>query len=81
MTTLVTGAAGFVGSAVARCLLDDGHDVRALVRPTSDLRNLENMPVEHEPQGDFKRAGRHCRTCAAPVSYAPLSRCACGLRF
>ena len=46
MTTLVTGAAGFVGSAVARRLLDDGHDVRALVRPTSDLRNLENMPVE-----------------------------------
>ena len=46
MTTLVTGAAGFVGSAVARCLLDDGHDVRALVRPTSDLRNLENLPVD-----------------------------------
>ena len=46
MTTLVTGAAGFVGSAVVRCLIDDGHDVRALVRPTSDLRNLENMPVE-----------------------------------
>lgn len=46
MTTLVTGAAGFVGSAVVRCLLDAGHDVRALVRSTSDLRNLEDLPVE-----------------------------------
>ena len=47
MTTLVTGATGFVGSAVVRCLLDDdGHDVRALVRPSSDLRNLENLPVD-----------------------------------
>jgi len=46
MTTLVTGAAGFVGSAVVRCLLDGGHHVRALVRSTSDLRNLADLPVE-----------------------------------
>jgi dihydroflavonol-4-reductase len=46
MTTLVTGATGFVGSAIVRCLLDDGHDVRALVRPSSDLRNLENISVD-----------------------------------
>ena len=46
MTTLVTGATGFVGSAIVRCLLDDGHDVRVLVRPSSDLRNLENISVD-----------------------------------
>ncbi len=46
MTTLVTGAAGFVGSAVARSLLNAGHQVRALVRPSTDLRNLENIPVD-----------------------------------
>ncbi|MEJ2643977.1 MAG: NAD-dependent epimerase/dehydratase family protein [Gammaproteobacteria bacterium] len=46
MTTLVTGASGFVGSAVARELLRRGHDVRVLVRATSDPRNLSGLPVE-----------------------------------
>ncbi len=46
MTTLITGASGFVGSAVLRQLLEAGHDVRALVRPTSDLTLLEGLPVE-----------------------------------
>jgi dihydroflavonol-4-reductase len=43
---LVTGASGFVGSAVVRALLAAGHPVRVLVRPTSDRRNLANLPVE-----------------------------------
>jgi dihydroflavonol-4-reductase len=44
--SLVTGASGFVGSAVVRALLAAGHAVRVLVRPTSDPRNLRNLPVE-----------------------------------
>src|SRR5712692_11481698 len=43
---LVTGATGFVGSAVARALLNAGHPVRVLARPHSDRRNLAGLAVE-----------------------------------
>jgi dihydroflavonol-4-reductase len=46
MTALVTGASGFVGSAVARHLLQQGEPVRVLLRPTSDRRNVQSLPVE-----------------------------------
>lgn len=44
--TLVTGATGFVGAAVARVLLAQGCKVRALTRKNSDRRNLEGLEVE-----------------------------------
>jgi dihydroflavonol-4-reductase len=43
---LVTGASGFVGSAVAKCLLNAGYEVRALVRPTSPRINLAASKLE-----------------------------------
>jgi dihydroflavonol-4-reductase len=43
---LVTGATGFVGSAVVRTLLQAGQRVRALVRETSRLDNLGGLDVE-----------------------------------
>ena len=46
MTALVTGAAGFVGSALVRLLCRDGLTVRAFVRPDSDCRNLADLDVE-----------------------------------
>ncbi|HYM02797.1 MAG TPA: hopanoid-associated sugar epimerase [Stellaceae bacterium] len=43
---LVTGASGFVGSAVARALLATGRRVRVLLRPSSDRRNIRELDVD-----------------------------------
>jgi dihydroflavonol-4-reductase len=46
MLAFVTGATGFLGSHVARALADQGADLRLLVRPTSNLKNLEGLKAE-----------------------------------
>lgn len=51
---LVTGATGFVGSAVVRALLARGAHVRALVRSGSDRRNLAGLDVS-VCEGDLMR--------------------------
>jgi len=46
MKAFVTGATGFIGASIVRELLRDGLQVRALVRPESDLRNLNGLNLE-----------------------------------
>src|SRR5947209_14052160 len=46
MLAFVTGATGFVGSHVARVLHENGADLRLLVRPTSNPKNIEALHAE-----------------------------------
>lgn len=52
-TILVTGASGFVGSAVALALRAQGHRLRCLVRPSSPRANLAGLGAE-VVEGDLR---------------------------
>jgi len=53
MLAFVTGATGFLGSHVARVLSDQGAQLRLLVRPSSDLRNIADLNAERV-EGDLR---------------------------
>jgi dihydroflavonol-4-reductase len=55
MTTLVTGAAGFLGSHVTRQLVARGDTVRVLMRPSSNNRAISDLPLEYVT-GDLRDA-------------------------
>jgi len=46
LKAFVTGATGFLGNHVARALAAEGAELRLLVRPSSDLHNIENLSAE-----------------------------------
>jgi len=56
MLAFVTGATGFLGSHVARVLAECGAQLRLLVRPTSDLRNLDDLKNADRVVGDLRDA-------------------------
>jgi dihydroflavonol-4-reductase len=64
---LVTGASGFVGSAVARKLSRRGYDVRALMRATSPKTNLAGLDAE--PAIGDMRDGPSMRRAMQGVRY------------
>ncbi|MGB7848559.1 MAG: hopanoid-associated sugar epimerase [Candidatus Acidiferrum sp.] len=55
MTTLVTGAAGFLGSHLTRQLVARGEDVRVLMRPSSNNRAISDLSLEYMT-GDLRDA-------------------------
>jgi dihydroflavonol-4-reductase len=62
-TTLLTGATGFVGSAVARRLVARGHHLRLLVRPNSNRGNLAGLDAALV-EGDLTDQASLARACA-----------------
>ena len=46
MKTLLTGSTGFLGSAILRKLLEDGREVKVLIREKSDTTNIDGVDVE-----------------------------------
>jgi nucleoside-diphosphate-sugar epimerase len=63
MLILVTGGNGFVGSHLVEGLLAQGHQVRCLLRPTSDLSFIASLPLEHVwgALDDVESLERACR--------------------
>ena len=75
MNCFVTGASGFIGANLVHELITLGHQVKALVRPGSDLRGLDGIEFERV-EGDLsdlarlKAAMRGCDWCFhAAASY------------
>jgi dihydroflavonol-4-reductase len=62
-TTLVTGAAGFLGSHVARQLVARGECVRVLLRPSSSNRAIADLPLEYVT-GDLRDTASLARAMA-----------------
>src|SRR4029079_12179725 len=87
MKCFVTGASGFIGANLVHELIARGHEVKALVRPTSDLRGLRGAHYERV-EGDvtdselLRSALRGCDWCFHAAAsyhlwlpdYAPMYR-------
>lgn len=82
MKALVTGATGLIGVHIVRALIAAGHDVRCLVRTSSNRDVIDKLPVTcivadvAQPDADLDAACRGCNTVfhtAAHFAYAGLS--------
>jgi dihydroflavonol-4-reductase len=73
---LITGANGFIGSHLTEALLGRGYRVRCMVRRSSDLTFVEQLPVEwaYADLGDSDGLVRACRGVDAVCHGAALTR-------
>lgn len=61
MNVLITGASGFLGQAVVRAVVDAGHDVVAMVRPTAKVETLGwSSDRVQVLRGDLRQRGDWC---------------------
>jgi dihydroflavonol-4-reductase len=75
MKVLVTGGNGFIGSVVVRLLVAGGHQVRCLLRQSSQTERLAELPYERA-EGDVRDAAAVARAvdgCGAVIHLASLS--------
>ncbi len=78
MRVLLTGGSGFVGGHIARALSGAGHDLRLLVRPTSDTSFVDDLLFERSV-GDLRQADTlrtACRGMDVVVHSAAVLRAA-----
>ncbi|MEL6578976.1 MAG: hopanoid-associated sugar epimerase [Cyanobacteria bacterium J06621_12] len=64
MKCFVTGGTGFVGANLVRSLLQQGHEVKVLVRNSSNLDNLKPLDIElitGDLNGDLSQAMSGCQ--------------------
>ncbi|MBN1662541.1 MAG: NAD-dependent epimerase/dehydratase family protein [Deltaproteobacteria bacterium] len=74
MKKLVTGATGFIGSAIVRELIKDGEEVKVLIRQTGNTHNIDKLDVEKSygdirDGGSMKRALKDCDTLYFTAAY------------
>src|SRR5690554_6078713 len=71
----VTGGAGFVGSRVVNALLNQGYEVRCLLRKTSNTRRIDGLNYERV-EGDItdpQSLIRGMEGCSGVIHLASLS--------
>lgn len=59
---LVTGANGFLGAWLTQRLVEEGHEVFCLVRPTSDLTEIKHLKIQYK-HGDVTNAESVGQAC------------------